>query len=207
MSPRPPSRSRRPERHTEWISPPRPAPVLKCSEARWFAVRVAPNCERFVADEITGSGHVGYCPMGAKLTFWQGRGRTVKHLRNGAKKQFPVFSRYIFAGMMGEDFIQKGMSKKIEAILGNAFGPVLIPSRVVQKINELEIAGQWDETLSWRAKSTFQPGSSVRLLEGPFKGFAATVDELASENKIRLLVALLGRLASVDVSPAQIERV
>lgn len=141
--------------------------------------------------------------MGAKLVFWQRR----KYLKNAAKKQFPVFSRYIFAGMKGDVFITRLMCKSIEAILGDAFGPIHIPTGAVQKINDLEQAGQWDETLSWRAKSPFQPGAPVKLLSGAFKGFPATVDEILSEKTIRLWVALFGRATPIEVPTCEIETV
>lgn len=171
------------------------------SALRWLALRVAANCERIVAEEITGAGHVGYCPMGAKLVWWKGKRR----LPHGERREFPVFSRYVFAASASEEPIARRLFRRIDAILGDASGPIEIPARAIEHIKTLEKAGEWDETKSWRAKSPFQPGNPVKIKEGPFTGIEATVSELASESRIWLLINLFGKLNPVEVDTSVVE--
>lgn len=175
---------------------------IDCAPWRWLAVRVASNCELLVADALTSLGHVGYCPLGAKLAFWSGR----KRVSEGFIRQFPVFARYVFAGIAHGVVLRKATSDRIEAILGDSSGPLFIPTAAIQQINKLECEFWWDETRRWIDRPEFDQGMAVRIKEGPLAGLSATVDGMTSESTIRLLVGLFGGARLVEIGIGQIEK-
>ena len=122
-------------------------------------------------------------------------------------RQFPVFSGYIFAGIARGQHLGRSSVEKIAAILGDACGPLTIPARAIRTLNELELAFHWDETRSWREKSPFQRGSPIRITDGAYASFTATVDALVSETRIRVLVSMFGRLAPVELDIEAIETI
>ena len=58
-----------------------------------------------------------------------------------------------------------------------------------------------------RVKVGFQPGQSVRVIDGPFADFVGTVDEINMEKgKVKVLVAFFGRETPVELDFLQVER-
>ncbi|HXG35359.1 MAG TPA: transcription termination/antitermination protein NusG [Dehalococcoidia bacterium] len=58
-----------------------------------------------------------------------------------------------------------------------------------------------------RVKVGFQPGQSIRIIDGPFQDFIGTVDEINMERgKVRVLVSVFGRETPVELDFLQVER-
>ncbi len=58
-----------------------------------------------------------------------------------------------------------------------------------------------------RVKVGFQPGQSVRIVDGPFQDFVGQVDELNLEKgKVKVLVSFFGRETPVELDFLQVER-
>jgi transcriptional antiterminator NusG len=56
-------------------------------------------------------------------------------------------------------------------------------------------------------KLTFDKGESVRVVDGPFKDFSGTVEEINYEkNKLRVSVVIFGRATPVELEFGQIEK-
>lgn len=180
---------------------------LEADGLNWVAVKTAPKCERVVASELSSYGYGVYCPLGAKYVFWQD-GKRSKHK---LIKQFPVFFSYIFVGLrLGQQIsrylIHDGrlvLTGKIQSVLGDSQGPLLIPVKAIQDINRRELLNQWDET----RRSPFNVEQEIRILRGPFKDLNATVDEISSERRIKALVTIFGRRTPVDLDVSDIEHV
>ncbi len=175
---------------------------IDVDDLRWRAVRVAPRAEMRVAADLTALGFRAYCPLGAKIAFWRDG---VKNGRRKFVRLFPVFTGYIFAGISGAQSLGRNTVDKIVSILGNASGPIDVPSRVIRVINDLEMAYHWDETRSWREKSSFQPGSPVRITEGAYAAYSATVDALVSETRIKILIGMFGQTVPIELDAGAVE--
>jgi len=58
-----------------------------------------------------------------------------------------------------------------------------------------------------RVRVGFQPGQSVRIVDGPFEDFVGTVDEINTEKgKVRVLVNMFGRETPVELDFLQVEK-
>jgi transcription antitermination factor NusG len=166
---------------------------------RWVALRVAAKSEMVVVDELQAGGFAGYCPVGQRWFAWGYAGK-----RPRAVRIFPVFSRYVFCGLAVGQVASRYMVDKVDAVLGDKKGPIFVPPGVVKRINELELAGEWDATRSWREKLPYKHGSRVSLTAGAFMGFPATVDEIDSEQRLWLLIDLFGRRTRIAANPASV---
>jgi transcriptional antiterminator NusG len=59
-----------------------------------------------------------------------------------------------------------------------------------------------------RPKVVFEPGETVKITDGPFMNFSATVEEVDPDRgKLKVSVAIFGRTAPVDLEYWQVERV
>lgn len=56
-------------------------------------------------------------------------------------------------------------------------------------------------------KMTFEKGESVRVIDGPFKDFSGSVEEINyDKNKVRVSVVIFGRATPVELDFAQVEK-
>ena len=59
-----------------------------------------------------------------------------------------------------------------------------------------------------RTRQTFSPGEQVKIIDGPFETFTGTIDEVNHEkNKLKVMVAIFGRNAPVEVDLLQVEKI
>ena len=58
-----------------------------------------------------------------------------------------------------------------------------------------------------KPKSIFQKGDKVRVIEGPFVNFQGAIDDMNPERgKLKVMVAIFGRLTPVELEYYQVER-
>lgn len=178
---------------------------IEVAGVEWRAVRTDAACERRVADDLELLGFRAYCPLGRKHISWIG----ARQLEKKIIRQFPVFSRYIFAGhdIGARRELDRDAHDKIHSILGNSEGHIALPGEAISFINKLELSGQWDQTKSWREKTSLKLGVQVNITDGPFAQYNGFVSALHSENAIDVLISIFGRPTPVKIDPAFVELV
>ena len=73
-------------------------------------------------------------------------------------------------------------------------------NRLLGTVEDTQISEEFD--------IPFYVGDTVKVTEGPFSGFDATVEEVNSEkHKLKVVVKIFGRKTPLDVSYAQVEKV
>jgi transcriptional antiterminator NusG len=92
---------------------------------------------------------------------------------------------------------------KVTGFVGSGAHPVPLPPGEVE-----EILRQMEEGAEKpKPKSIFQKGDKVRVVEGPFVNFTGSIDDLNPERgKLKVMVAIFGRLTPVELEYYQVER-
>jgi len=115
-----------------------------------------------------------------------------------------VFPGYIFVQMIMDDdswYVVRN-TPAVTGFVGSGVKPSPISDEEVEKILSRMEAEQP------RIKVSFQVGETVRITEGPFADFMATVDGLDPERgKVRLLVSFFGRETPVEMDLLQVEQI
>jgi transcriptional antiterminator NusG len=92
---------------------------------------------------------------------------------------------------------------KVTGFVGSGARPVPLPPEEADAILRQMEEGAEKPKL----RSTFQRGDKVRVIEGPFVNFQGTIDDLNPERgKLKVMVAIFGRLTSVELEYYQVER-
>src|SRR5262245_46054090 len=92
---------------------------------------------------------------------------------------------------------------KVTGFVGSGAKPVPLPPEEVEGILRQMEEGAEKPKL----KSTFQKGDKVRVIEGPFVNFQGSIDDLNPERgKLKVMVAIFGRLTPVELEYYQVER-
>jgi transcriptional antiterminator NusG len=92
---------------------------------------------------------------------------------------------------------------KVTGFVGSGAKPVALPAEEVESILRQMEEGAEKPKL----KSTFQKGDKVRVIEGPFVNFQGSINDLNPERgKLKVMVAIFGRLTPVELEYYQVER-
>ena len=93
---------------------------------------------------------------------------------------------------------------KVTAFIG---GSALKPTPIKDKEVELILRRMDDSKVNPTQKLTFEVGESIRVIDGPFKDFSGSVQEINYEkNKLRVEVVIFGRATPLELDFGQIQK-
>jgi transcriptional antiterminator NusG len=127
----------------------------------------------------------------------------VKGKRKTSSRKF--YPGYILARMVLDDETWHIVNNtpKVTGFLGGRENPTPIPDREAEQILKRMEAGK----LQPKPKYYFEPGDEVRVIDGPFNGFAGNVDEVNPEKgKVKVLVSIFGRATPVELDFVQVSK-
>ena len=92
---------------------------------------------------------------------------------------------------------------KITGFLGG-MKPTPVPEREITGVQHNAAEGKAGKT---KARVTYEPGDSVRVVDGPFANFSAKVEEVkADKQKLKVAVSMFGRTTSVELDFDKVEK-
>ncbi len=128
-------------------------------------------------------------------------------VKDGKKRvsERSLYSGYVFARIDMNTEIQHMIQNipKVSGFIGEGNKPTPLSEHdintILDKVNNRQAP---------KPKVFFEPGEMVRINEGPFANFTATVDEYDLEHgTLKLNVSIFGRATPVDISYTQVEKV
>jgi len=128
----------------------------------------------------------------------------VKGQRRTTTRKF--FPGYMFVQMYLDDrtFHLVKNTPKITGFLGG-MKPTPVPEREITGVQTNMTEGA--KGAKAKARVSFEPGESVRVVDGPFANFSAKVDEVkADKQKLKVSLSMFGRTTSVELDFAQVEK-
>lgn len=158
------------------------------SEQAWFLAQFKPNCQHIAERNLQRQHFPVFLPQ-QRVTRRQ-RGRFVEALQ-------PLFPGYLFVSFDPAS----GGWRKINATYGItrlvAFGndPAPVPPALLAAL-----MARCDGEGALQPPCAFTPGDEVRVTKGPFADFVARIEELDSQERVWLLLDILGRPTRVSAS-------
>lgn len=128
----------------------------------------------------------------------------VKGQRRTTTRKF--FPGYMFVQMVLDDrtFHLVKNTPKITGFLGG-MKPTPVPEREITGVQTNMSEGA--KGVKAKARVSFEPGESVRVVDGPFANFSAKVEEVkADKQKLKVSLSMFGRTTSVELDFAQVEK-
>jgi transcription termination/antitermination protein NusG len=126
----------------------------------------------------------------------------VKGQRRTTTRKF--FPGYMFVQMVMDDrtFTLVKNTPKITGFLGGT-KPTPVPAHEITGVQSSMTEGK----VKPKAKVVFEAGDTVRVVEGPFANFSATVEEVKPDKqKVKVLVSIFGRATPVELDFTQVEK-
>jgi len=126
----------------------------------------------------------------------------VKGQRRTMTRKF--FPGYMFVQMVLDDrtFHLVKNTPKITGFLGGT-KPTAVPEREITGVQTNMTEGK----VKPKARVVFEAGDTVRVVDGPFSSFSATIEEVkADKQKVKVLLSMFGRATSVELDFNQVEK-
>jgi len=163
-------------------------------EERWRPVYTKPRCEKVVHDYCQRHGILCYLPL---------LRRAKRYQRRTVESFLPMFPGYVFAQLgelSKEIFLQ---SHKIVHILPVTGVQEEVLIRELRDLQGLENIQTETELV---VLPDLTPGSSVVIVDGPFKGMNGIIDSRRNRTRITVNVEMLGQSVVAEMDIGEIER-
>jgi transcriptional antiterminator RfaH len=161
----------------------------------WYAVYTQPHAEPKALEHLLRQGYSAYLP----------RYRTkVCHARRQQIVLRPLFPRYLFAGVDRARMAWRPILSTLGVtdIVRAGDEPTPVSAEIVTAIREREDAGGFDRLDS---RQMLRPCQPVRVTSGAFEDMVGRLVELRDQDRIVVLLELLGRAVRAQLSAEVVE--
>jgi transcriptional antiterminator RfaH len=162
---------------------------------QWYAVYTQPHAEPKALAHLLRQGYTAYLP----------RYRTkVSHARRRQIVLRPLFPRYLFAGIDRATMPWRPILSTVGVsdIVRTGDGPTSVPAEIVTAIRERENTGAFDQLDS---RQMLGLGELVRVTTGAFEDMVGRLVELRDQDRIVVLLELLGRVVRAQLRAEVVE--
>jgi len=132
----------------------------------------------------------------------------VVEIRGGQKRKSErkFFPGYVLVEMELSDDTWH-LIKETPRVMGFIGGKADKPAPITPREADAILARVHDAEEKPRPKTLFEPGEMIRVIDGPFNDFNATVEEVNYEkSKLRVAVSIFGRSTPVELDFTQVEK-
>jgi transcriptional antiterminator RfaH len=156
---------------------------------QWFVVHTQPLKESVAYQNLMEQDFEVYLPRFKK---------TRRHARKVDEVLAPLFPRYLFVGMDLEAHGWRSVqgTRGVSYLLTMNGRPALIPWRLIQDLKNQETS---DGLVPINSMALFMKGDKVRVLDGAFKDYVATFEQMDDKQRVQLLLTFLGRETRVSL--------
>jgi transcriptional antiterminator NusG len=173
---------------------------------RWYVVQAYSGYEKRVASSLVD--RVQLHDMGDLFGEILVPTEEVVEIRAGQKRKSErkFFPGYVLVQMELNDDTWH-LVKETPRVLGFIGGKADKPAPISDKEAEAILNRMHDSEEAPRPKTVFEPGESVRVIDGPFNDFNGVVEEVNYEkSRLRVSVTIFGRSTPVELEFTQVEK-
>jgi len=155
---------------------------------RWFVVQAQPNAEHKAVAHLNRQGFVTYMPRYLKRR---------RHARRVDTVAAPLFPRYLFVSidMNAQRWRSIFSTVGVSRIVCNGEMPTPVADQVIENLR----AREHDGLVKLDLRPSFRIGDKVRLLDGAFADCLGLYEGMKDNDRVALLLDLLGRKVRVMV--------
>ena len=171
----------------------------------WLVLRVAPQKEFDTARHIARMGHEALCPFETK---WRRKNTFSKHK---IERPYPLFTRYVFAGIQSwpHDFRDIADSITwIQGVIGFSGEPTTLSDLELEWIKAIGEANGDLKAIRHTVSvhKAIKVGTDVRITEGSFSGFTGPLSFIVG-NEAQVAVEIFNSMRLVKIPLAKLEPV
>ena len=160
----------------------------------WYAVLTQPHAESKAAAHLQRQGFKVYLPRYLKRR---------RHSRKIDTVAAPLFPRYLFVGidMVAQRWRAVNSTFGVTQLVCQGDVPAVIPTEVITNLQERED----EHGFFFGFRPAFSPGDKVRMVGGAFSGCLGLVEGMRDNERVAILLELLGGKVRVFTDQGAIE--
>jgi transcriptional antiterminator RfaH len=161
----------------------------------WYAVHTRPQSEMRAFENLLRQGYQAYLP----------RYRTqISHARRLQTVLRPLFPRYLFAGIDRTTMRWRPVLSTIGVsdVVRTGDEPAPLPDGFIERMRQQEADGAFDALVRQRLPRL---GDLVRVTAGAFEDMIGRLVELRDQDRVVVLLELLGRTVRTEVETMAVE--
>ncbi|MCW8905846.1 MAG: transcription/translation regulatory transformer protein RfaH [Sedimenticola sp.] len=161
------------------------------NQAAWHLIHSKPRQERVAREQLERQGFQTYLP----------------EIRQPGRSRIsiaPLFPRYLFIRLTAglDDWTPIRSTRGVSSLVRIGMNPARIPDQLVEHIRKRE----GKDGLHQLPVRAFNSGDRIRLVSGPFTDCEAIFCEQRAENRVIILLDMIGKQNRVEVSADNIAR-
>jgi len=170
---------------------------MQVSQPNWFAVVTKPRQEQIALENLQRQDFECFLPMAENP--YQRRSKKHRQIIE------PLFPRYLFLNAIAgqQNLAPVRSTRGVTTMVRFGTGLAVVPESIINAIkNRMDPA-----TGLIRIKPVeLEAGDKVRIFDGPLAGITGIVEERSSENRVLILMELMGRSTRVEVDALLLQR-
>lgn len=162
---------------------------------RWYAAYTRPQAETRAGRELRQQGFEAFLPLERRLR---------RHARRTDTVLRPLFPRYLFVALDIERQRWRAVdgTRGIVHLVRRGELPAPVPVGVVE---DLRARADAEGTVPVETLALFAPGQKLQVVAGPFAGHTGRYESLTADQRVVLLLELLGRPVEVVVPSLHVD--
>lgn len=161
---------------------------------KWYVAQLKPNAHQIARDNLEKQGFRTFLPLHADTIRRNNRFQTILK---------PLFPGYIFIGVDRDDgaFRSVNATRGVTKLISTGNTPTAVPSDIMAAFQQ-----RFGNDGIDAESETVQGGDRVRLASGPFTDLIAEVETVHAEQRIWLLLEVMGRKTRISTRPKDVRR-
>lgn len=162
-------------------------------ELRWYLAQCKPNAEQIAVRNLENQSFGTFLPL-LEITK-----RKAKIFQRQVR---PLFPGYLFVQISPDQgpWRQVNSTRGVARLLRLGAEPSVVPNEIVEALmarcDKQSILRQTSETQS----SQLHAGNRAQVTHGPFSGFIATISHIEPNNRINILIEIMGQTTKVAIN-------
>lgn len=163
----------------------------------WYVVRTRHNCESKLVDTLEKAGIKSEAPMYTTIRQWSDRKK---------KCTVPLLNSIVFVHTSEKDLNELYQFNHVKGILKELGKPAIVRDDEMETLRC--IAREWsgEKVTALESGEQFEPGDTVKILRGPFKGVIGELIDLKGKHKVRVVLKALDVQFAIAISKAQVQK-
>ena len=170
---------------------------MQVSQPNWFAVVTKPRQEQIALENLQRQDFECFLPL-AENPYQRRRKRHQRMIE-------PLFPRYLFLNAIAgqQNLAPVRSTRGVTTMVRFGTELAVVPESIINAIKN-----RMDPTTGLiRIKPVeVEAGDKVRIFDGPLAGISGIVEERSSENRVLILMELMGRSTRVEVDALLLQR-
>ena len=173
-----------------------PPAAPKPDPRNWFVAQLRPNMRLIAERHLTRQGFDSFAPI---------RIETIRRRNRLKTEARPLFPGYLFVRFDPRVPSWQGINatRGIQRLISDtAHRPTPLPSDFM-----MGLLSRCDENGLLQTSEALAPGDRVRIFSGPFAGLVADIDNMDQQERLHLLIQVMGRPVRASLPADIVDRI